>query len=85
MNEDGKLHDEAEEIRVETAADPNAGRGSTIRHLHCSEVARWPGDAAQTLAALGQAADSTPAAPGHTGAFSRRDEVPARLNARTAG
>jgi hypothetical protein len=40
------------EYRVETAADPNAGRGSTIRNLHCSEVARWPGDAAATLASL---------------------------------
>ena len=40
------------EYRVETAADPSAGRGLTIHHLHCSEVARWPGDAAATLAAL---------------------------------
>lgn len=40
------------EYRVETAADPNAGRGLTIQNLHCSEVARWPGDAAQTLASL---------------------------------
>ncbi len=40
------------EYRVETAADPNAGRGLTIRHLHCSEVARWPRDAAETLASL---------------------------------
>ncbi|HWR34734.1 MAG TPA: terminase [Clostridia bacterium] len=38
--------------RVETAADPNAGRGLTIRNLHCSEVARWPRDAAGTLASL---------------------------------
>jgi Terminase RNaseH-like domain len=38
--------------RVETAADPNAGRGLTIRNLHCSEVALWPGDVAGTLAAL---------------------------------
>jgi hypothetical protein len=37
--------------RVETA-DENAGRGLTIQSLHCSEVARWPGDAAATLAAL---------------------------------
>lgn len=29
------------EYRVETAADPNAGRGLTIHNLHCSEVARW--------------------------------------------
>ncbi len=40
------------EYRVETAADPNAGRGITIHHLHASEVARWPGDAAATLASL---------------------------------
>jgi hypothetical protein len=40
------------EYRVETAADPHAGRGLTIRNLHCSEVARWPGDAAETLASL---------------------------------
>jgi hypothetical protein len=40
------------EYRVETAADPNAGRGITIHHLHLSEVARWPGDAAATLASL---------------------------------
>ena len=38
--------------RVETAADPNAGRGLTIQNLHCSEVARWPRDAAETLASL---------------------------------
>src|SRR5947209_8451719 len=40
------------EYRVESAADPNAGRGLTIRNLHCSEVALWPRDAAATLAAL---------------------------------
>lgn len=40
------------EYRVETAADPDAGRGLTIQQLHASEVARWRGDAAQTLAAL---------------------------------
>jgi hypothetical protein len=40
------------EYRVETAADPNAGRGLTIHHLHCSEVARWPRDVAETLASL---------------------------------
>jgi hypothetical protein len=36
---------------VEAAGD-NAGRGMTIQNLHCSEVSRWPGDAAATLAAL---------------------------------
>lgn len=40
------------EYRVESAADPGAGRGLTIQNLHCSEVARWPGDAAATLASL---------------------------------
>jgi len=40
------------EYRVESAHDADAGRGLTIRHLHCSEVARWPRDAAGTLAAL---------------------------------
>jgi hypothetical protein len=40
------------EYRVESAADAEAGRGLTIQNLHCSEVARWPGDAAATLASL---------------------------------
>jgi Terminase RNaseH-like domain len=40
------------EYRVATAADPNAGRGMTIHHLHCSEVARWPRDGEETLASL---------------------------------
>ena len=40
------------EYRVESACDPNAGRGLTIQNLHCSEVARWPGDARATLAGL---------------------------------
>ncbi len=40
------------EFRVASAADENAGRGLTIQNLHCSEVARWPGDAAATLAGL---------------------------------
>ena len=40
------------EYRVESAADPEAGRGLTIQNLHCSEVARWPGDALATLASL---------------------------------
>jgi len=40
------------EYRVESAADPNAGRGLTVQNLHCSEVARWPGNAAETLAGL---------------------------------
>jgi hypothetical protein len=40
------------EYRVETAADPNAGRGLTIQNLHCSEVARWPRDGGEVLASL---------------------------------
>jgi hypothetical protein len=40
------------EFRVVSAADENAGRGLTVRYLHCSEVSRWPGDAAATLAGL---------------------------------
>ena len=37
------------EYRVETAGAPNAGRGLTITNLHCSEVARWPGDPGEIL------------------------------------
>jgi len=40
------------EYRVETAGAPNAGRGLTITNLHCSEVARWPGDPAEILQGL---------------------------------
>jgi len=40
------------EFRVLSAADVNAGRGITMQNLHCSEVARWPGNAAETLAGL---------------------------------
>jgi hypothetical protein len=40
------------EYRVETAGDPNAGRGLTVQNLHCTEVSRWPGDAAATLVGL---------------------------------
>lgn len=40
------------EYRVETAGAPNAGRGLTISNLHCSEVARWPGDPAEILNGL---------------------------------
>ena len=35
-----------------SAADANAGRGLTVQCLHLSEVSRWPGDAAATLAGL---------------------------------
>ena len=47
------------EFRVLSAADPNAGRGLTIQNLHCSEVSRWPGDAAATLAGLEAAVSNT--------------------------
>jgi hypothetical protein len=40
------------EYRVASAADENAGRGMTIQNLHCSEVARWSGNGAETLASL---------------------------------
>ncbi|MDE1155883.1 MAG: terminase [Acidobacteriaceae bacterium] len=40
------------EVRVASAAEANAGRGLSVQCLHCSEVARWPGDAAETLAGL---------------------------------
>lgn len=37
---------------VVSAADRNAGRGLTAQNLHCSELARWPGDPCETLAGL---------------------------------
>jgi hypothetical protein len=40
------------EFRVLTAADENAGRGLTVQNMHLSEVSRWPGAAAETLAGL---------------------------------
>ncbi|MGC2619484.1 MAG: terminase [Acidobacteriaceae bacterium] len=40
------------EYLVATAGDRNAGRGLTITNLHCTELARWPGDAAETLYGL---------------------------------
>jgi hypothetical protein len=40
------------EYRVVSAGDESAGRGLTVQNLHCSEVARWPEDAAATLAGL---------------------------------
>ncbi len=39
-------------FRVVTAGDANAGRGLTITNLHCSEVARWPGEASAVLQGL---------------------------------
>jgi hypothetical protein len=40
------------EFRVLSAADESAGRGLTVQNMHCSELSRWPGDAAATLAGL---------------------------------
>lgn len=40
------------EYRVVSAGERNAGRGMTVQNLHGSELARWPGDAAETLAGL---------------------------------
>src|SRR6185437_2086914 len=40
------------EYRVVSAGNIGAGRGLTINNLHCSEVARWPGDATETLQGL---------------------------------
>ncbi|HTW78905.1 MAG TPA: hypothetical protein VME23_05085 [Terracidiphilus sp.] len=37
---------------VVTAGDRNAGRGLSVQSMHCSELARWPGDPAETLAGL---------------------------------
>lgn len=40
------------QYRVVSAGDRNAGRGLTAQNLHCSELARWPGDPGETLAGL---------------------------------
>ncbi len=40
------------EFRIASASEPNAGRGLTVHNLHCSEVARWTGDAGEVLAGL---------------------------------
>ncbi|MDR3740094.1 MAG: terminase [Terracidiphilus sp.] len=37
---------------VVSAGERNAGRGLTAQNLHCSEVARWQGNGAETLAGL---------------------------------
>jgi hypothetical protein len=37
---------------VVSAGDRNAGRGLTVQNLHCSELARWPGDPREVLAGL---------------------------------
>ena len=40
------------QYRVVSAGEHNAGRGMTAQNLHCSELARWQGDPAETLAGL---------------------------------
>ena len=40
------------QYRVVSAGERNAGRGLTVQNLHCSELARWPGEPAETLAGL---------------------------------
>lgn len=40
---------------VETAGNRNAGRGLTVHNLHASELALWPHDPAETMAALAAA------------------------------
>ena len=40
------------QYQVVSAGDRNAGRGLTVQNLHCSELARWPGNPAETLAGL---------------------------------
>jgi hypothetical protein len=40
------------EFRVLSASDECAGRSLTVQNMHCSEVSRWPGDVAVTLAGL---------------------------------
>ena len=40
------------QYRVVSAGERNAGRGMTVQNLHCSELARWPGDPAEILAGL---------------------------------
>lgn len=37
---------------VDTAGNRNAGRGLTVHNLHASEVALWPGEPQETMAAL---------------------------------
>ena len=40
------------QLMVVSAGERNAGRGLTVQNLHCSEMARWPGDAGETLAGI---------------------------------
>ena len=40
------------EFCIASAGEVNAGRGLSVQLMHLSEVARWPGEAAETLAGL---------------------------------
>src|ERR1700739_3134933 len=40
------------QYRVVSAGERNAGRGMTVQNLHCSELSRWTGEPAETLAGL---------------------------------
>jgi hypothetical protein len=40
------------QYRVVSAGERNAGRGLTVQNLHCSELARWPGEPGEILAGL---------------------------------
>jgi hypothetical protein len=40
------------QYRVVSAGERNAGRGLTVQNLHCSELARWPGNSGEILAGL---------------------------------
>ncbi len=40
------------QYRVVTAGDRNAGRGLSVQNIHCSELARWPGNPAEILVGL---------------------------------
>ncbi|MGH9596882.1 MAG: terminase [Edaphobacter sp.] len=79
------------EFRVVSAGDENAGRGLTVQYLHCSEVSRWPGDAAATLAGLRAALaprgemvmESTPN--GAYGCFYEEWEAAGRLDSELTG
>src|SRR5438067_1647995 len=77
------------EFRVLSAADENSGRGLTVQNMHVSELSRWPGDAAATLAGLRAALtptgelimESTPN--GASGAFYEEwQQAPAKGTAR---
>lgn len=52
-NRTGKFLDlkNGSSLRVDTARDPDAGRGTGVRFLHASEVAMWP-DAKNTMVAI---------------------------------